>query len=338
MHLIHLPYKKEIRALKHKLADFLTIDKSKIKFRMHTSTNPVNTLPVYPQVASNVGYLTIKPLKKNKYQLVYEFLYKTLVHSVSITPLPRQQYVIPLYSITSTGTLPSIQYDIVPKSTLFFQIVDFCHKQNKTVFDLLHKLKMRNVIYYPTQANMPALLKITTDLSGIPTLAASGLIDNDAEDIAIYTQNKKLNTQCDYPKLANKLSKKIKKITENFTITLSKNDESYNNIRITVHSLKDANCVKKLLKHKKCSISNTNSDQYVIKMNVKYLNNSYDCDKSSESDSSSECSRSSSSDESYPSTWSSYSDSSSSSSNSSSSSSKSSSSSSKSKKHHRKHH
>ena len=319
MHLIHLPYKKEIHALKHKLADFLVIDKSKIKFHKHTATISSSTIPVYPSVDKNIGYFTIKPFKKHKYQLIYEFLFKTQVHSVPIAPLPRQKYIIPLYSILENGSLPSIQYNIQLRSELFFNIVDFCYKQNKTIFDLLHKLKMRNIIYYPSLSNIPALLQITTDMSGIPTLTASAKINNNSENIVIYTQNISRKNN-DYPKLANDLSKKIKKIIENFSVTLSKNDDTYNNIRITVYSSTDVNHIKKLLKNKKYTVSNTHSDQYVIKMNVKYLeyssnddscsNSSSDSYSSSESHCSSESSleysnSSSSKHKSYPSTWSS---------------------------------
>lgn len=355
MQLIHLPYKKEVRKLRRKLAEFLCIDECRIKFHRHTTTGELQVPPIYPQVANNVGYFTVKPLRKRKYTLFHEFLFKTNCTGVpQVAPTPKVKHVIPLYRIVVSGTAPNTTTTITPLSPLFFTLVDFMSKQCKTLWKLLHKLKRRNITYYSATSNTPALLSVANDLSGIPHIMAAASVNNTDTQLIVYKQKicpdycKKVSCP-DYAKLTTKLSKLIKRRVHNVVVTLSKkSDNEYNNVRITVCRDKDVDAVKNvlnngsLLEDHEYTVSVNDKNQTVIKINVCDLvkfRSGKKCRKNRCKTSKSSCSSSSSSDSdcsssSSSSSCSSSSDSDSSSSDSDCSSSSSSSSSSHSRKSH----
>jgi len=375
MHLIRLPNKKEIRQLKRKLADFLLIDECKIKFHRHTTTSEPQSTPDYPAQASNVGYLSIKPLRKRKYTEFHEFLFKSQVTDLQLAPSPKAKHVVPLYNIVVSGSAPNIITTVTPLSTLFLSVLDFASKQSKTLFKLVHKLKHRNINYHTATSNTPALIQISNDLSGIPTLTASATINNADATVVIYKQKIKVEwcekeSTPDYSELSMKLSKKIRHTVHNVTVTLSKKSETeFNNVRIIIHRMKDVDAVKTILtkggliEDTEFSIVVNDKGQTVIKINVTDLvkfnfskhkskkhksscsdsesssSDSDSSDDSSSSDSDSSSSNSSSSDSSSDDSSSSDSSSDESSSKSKkSSSSKSSSSKKHKKRHHRRHH
>jgi len=274
MSLIHIPYKKDVRDLKKKLAHFLDIYESDIKYVKNTTTI-VGGSAVYPLMNPNVGYITIKPLKKRKFTLFNEFLYKLGIISVAPTGTdPRIRHVIPIYSVNGT-TINTYSISTV----LFFNIVHFMYLQNKTLFKLVDILVNKPNFLYPTAVSGNSGLFLDYDLNGKPALMCASNVFS-ASPIIVFKQsstckNRSLKEYNIVDKV-NNLAKKIKTRVNDVNVTLSKKDNDYSNIRITLFNKKDTNIIIKILEKKGLYEDNDFTvlyckNQITIKMNVNVL-------------------------------------------------------------------